>query len=140
MDYKVVYFTRTGTSKRIAEKIAAKLSCETIQITDNMNWTGIIGFLKGGYYASKNKDVMIKASKKIGAYDEIVVVSPLWAGGLAPAIKGFLKSISVEKVNLVVASNGSSIKNRQGYKSVSDIIRSKNNEDAVIRELIDRLL
>jgi len=57
MNYKVVYFTRTGNSKRVAEKIANKLSCETIQITDNINWKGILGFLKGGYYSSKNRNV-----------------------------------------------------------------------------------
>jgi len=140
MEYKVIYFTRTGTSKRIAEKIAAKLSCESIQITDNMNWKGIIGFLKGGYYASLDKDVDIKTSKKIEAFDELVVVSPLWAGGIAPAVKVFLKSISAQKVNLVITSNGSSIKNRIGYKSVTDIIKSNNDEDVVISNLIDRLL
>src|SRR5665647_2778600 len=137
MEYKVIYFTRTGTSKRIAEKIAAKLSCESIQITDNMNWKGIIGFLKGGYYASLDKDVDIKTSKKIEAFDELVVVSPLWAGGIAPAVKVFLKSISAQKVNLVITSNGSSIKNRIGYKSVTDIIKSNNDEDVVISNLID---
>lgn len=140
MNYKVVYFTRTGTSKRIAEKIANKLSCETIEITDDMNWKGIIGFLKGGYYASKNKDVDIKLSKKIETFDELVVVSPLWAGDVVPAIKVFLKSTPIDKVNLVITSNGSIIKNHSGYKSVSDIVKSRNNEDATIGNLVNSLL
>ena len=136
MNYKVVYFTRTGTSKRVAEKIANKLSCETIEITDDMNWKGIIGFIKGGYYASKNKDVDIKLSKKIETFDELIVVTPLWAGDVVPAIKVFLKSTQIDKVNLVISSNGSIIKNRSGYKSVSDIVKSKNSEDEMIGNLI----
>lgn len=139
MNYKVVYFTRTGTSKRIAEKIANKLSCDIIEITDDINWKGIIGFIKGGYYASKNKDVDIKMSKKIETFDELVVVSPLWAGNVVPAIKVFLKSTPIDRVNLVITSNGSIIKNRSGYKSVSDIVKSRNIEDATIDNLLNSL-
>ncbi len=140
MNYKVVYFTRTGTSKRIADKIAAKLSCETIQITDNKNWKGIFGFIKAGYYSSTNKAVDIKINKKIEADDELIVVSPLWAGGIAPAIKVFLETTPLDKVQLVVTSNGSNIKNRSGYKSVIDIVKNENNEDAIISDLVNSLL
>jgi hypothetical protein len=140
VNYKVVYFTRTGTSKSVAEKIANKLSCEAIQITDNMNWKGIIGFIKGGYYASQNKDVDIKINENLDGADEIIVVTPLWAGVVAPAIKTFLKTTSLDKIHLVVTSNGSNIKNPSGFKSVSDIVKSKKNEDVIINNLVTRLL
>jgi len=140
LNYKVVYFTRTGTSKRVAEKISNKLSCEAIQITDNMNWKGILGFLKGGFYASKNKDVDMKINGNLEGADELIVVTPLWAGTVVPAIKTFLKTTSVDKVHLVVTSNGSTIKNPSGFKSVSDIVKSKNNEDGIINELVNSLL
>jgi len=140
MNLKVVYFTRTGTSRRIAEKIASELSCDVLEITDNMNWKGIFGFIKGGYYASKDKAVDIRLSKEIGDYDELVVVSPLWAGGSAPAIRTFLKNVSLDKVNLVITSNGSSAKDRSGYKCVNDIIKSKSDEEVVIGELVKKLL
>lgn len=140
MNYKVVYFTRTGTSKRVAEKIANKLSCESIQITDNINWKGILGFLKGGYYASKNKKVEVKINGNLENADELIVVTPLWAGGAAPAIKTFLQSTTFNQINLVVTSAGSSIKNPLNYKSVSDIIKKNNNEDAIIENLVKSLL
>jgi flavodoxin len=140
MNYKVVYFTRTGNSERVAKKIASKLSCETIQVTDNMDWNGKVGFLKGGYYASKNKDVEIKTSKQIDDYDELIVVSPLWAGTVAPAIRVFLKSIPHNKVNLVITSSGSKINDRSDYKSVSDIVKNKHHEDEIIDILVNGML
>lgn len=140
MNYKVVYFTRTGTNKRIAENISNKLSCDVIQITDNMNWKGVLGFIKGGYYASKNKSVDIKVNGSLEGADELIVVTPLWAGGVAPAIKTFLKTTPVEKVHLVVTSNGSNIKKSSGYKSVNEIVKSKKNEDVIINNLINNLL
>ena len=139
MNYKVVYFTRTGTSKRVAEKVANKLSCEAIQITDNMNWKGILGFIRGGYYATKNKNVDIKINGNLDGVDEIIVVTPLWAGGVSPAIKAFIRTTSLNKIHLVVTSMGSNIKNPSGFKTVSDIVKSKNNEDVIISNLVNRL-
>lgn len=140
MNYKVVYFTRTDTSKKVAEKIASKLSCEAIEITDNKNWKGILGFIKGGYYASTNKDVDIKIHGNLEGTDELIVVTPLWAGGGTPAIRTFLKTTTLEKVHLVVTSKGSEIKNPSGYKSVNSIVRSKGNEETVINNLVSSLL
>lgn len=140
MKYKVVYFTRTGISKRVADKIANKLSCTAIQITDNMNWKGIFGFIKGGFYAFTNKDVDIKINENIDTADELIVVSPLWAGKVAPAISTFLKTIPLEKIHLVVTSGGSNIKNRSGFKSVSDIAKTENKEDVIINDLVTSLL
>lgn len=140
MIYKVVYFTRTGSSKRIAEKIAKKLSCEVIQITDNKNWKGFIGFIKGGFYSSANKSVQIQLSTQIEDYDELVVVSPLWAGGVVPAIKEFLKSVVNDKVHLVMNSNGSTIKDHPSCKSISNIMKNEENEDVVVDVLVKQLL
>ena len=139
MNYKVVYFTRTGNSKRVAEKIANKLSCEALQITDNMNWKGVFGYLKGGYYASLNRDVDINIPENLDSDDELIVVTPMWAGGIAPDIKTFLKSTTLSKVHLVVTSLGSKLKDRSGFKSVTDIAKNKNDEDVIISNLVSNL-
>ena len=140
MKYVVVYFTRTNTCKRVAEKISDRLPCEVIQITDNMNWKGIFGFIKAGYYSSINKKVDIKILGNLDAVNEYIVVAPLWAGGLAPATRTLLKTLPIEKVHLVVTSIGNHVKNRSGYKSVTDITKNKKNEDLVIDSLVNSLV
>lgn len=139
MKYGVVFFTRTNTSKRIAEKISNKLSCELIQITDNINWKGILGFFKAGYYSSKNKHVDIQVLGNLDVVDEYIVVAPLWAVGIAPAIKTLLKTIPIDKVHLVVTSIGNHVKDRSGYKSVHDITKLTGNENLVIDDLVNSL-
>ncbi|MBW6411405.1 flavodoxin family protein [Clostridium weizhouense] len=140
MNYKVVYFTRTGRSKRIAGEISNKLNCENIQITDNFNWKGLLGFIKGGYYVLKNKNVDIKMNHNLSNYDELIVVTPLWAGKITPAIRKFLENVSLSRVHLVVTSNGSKLIDRKGYKSVSDIVEKDHNEEDVINNLINNFL
>lgn len=87
MSYKVVYFTRTGTSRKIAEKIADKLTCEIIEISDNMKWNGIIGFIRGGYYSVTDKQIDYHLKGNITEYDDIIAVSPMWAGKPAPTMR-----------------------------------------------------
>jgi flavodoxin len=139
MNYQVVYFTRTGNSRRVAEKIANGLSLPALEITDNMNWKGISGFIRGGYYASKDKDVEIKIPPKLDDSAELIVVTPLWAGKAAPAISTFLKARALEKIHLVVTSGSTTIKDRSGYKTVCDIVKKENNEDTVISDLVKTL-
>ena len=138
-NYKVVYFTRTGNCKRVAEKIANKMNCQIIEVTDNMNWAGLWGFFKGGYYASRNKVVAIKTSDTLEDYDELIVVSPLWAGGVAPDIKELMKIVEKDKVHLVVVSSGSMISEVSEYKSATSIIVKEKTEDVVIDHLVKEL-
>lgn len=139
MSIKVVYFTRTGSSERVAEKIAKELSTNTIKITDDLNWKGPLGYMKAGYYSMKNKNVEIKIHGNIDAKDEIVFVSPLWAGGLSPAAKAFLKKFPSEKVHLVVTSKGSQMKETSGFKSIIGIVERNKNEDELVKNLVNNL-
>ena len=138
--YGVLYFTRTDNSKRVAEKIANKLSCELVQITDNINWKGIFGYIKAGFYSMTNKHVDIQFLGDLDAVEEYIIVGPLWAGGLAPALKTVLNQFPRDKVHLVVTSIESHVEDRSGYLSVDDITSKTDNEDAVIDDLVNSLL
>jgi hypothetical protein len=138
--YGVIYFTRTNNSRRVAKKISNKLSCDLIQITDNINWKGIFGYIKAGYYSMTNKSVDIQFLGNLDAVEEYIIVGPLWAGGLASAMKTLLGQFPRDKVHLVVTSIGSHVEDRTGYLSVHDVTSNTDNEDAVIGDLVKGLL
>ena len=139
MSYKILYFTRTGNCERIANKIAEKLDGQLVQVTDNKNWKGPIGFIKGGFYSTAKRKVEIELEYPIQKDDMIIAVSPLWANGIVPAIKRFLESVPHDNVHLVISSDGSTLKDRDGYKSVTDIVKNQNNEDEAIENLVHSL-
>lgn len=134
MGYKIVYYTRTGNSKRIAEKISKVIEGEVIQITDQMNWTGFFGYMKAGYYSTKDKPVKIEVHGEIKKDDTIILVAPLWAGGIAPACRSFSKQYSFERINLVVSSLGSKYEDNR-FASLFNIINKNKDEDEVIKEV-----
>jgi len=140
MKYGVIYYTRSNNSKRVAEKISNRRSCELIQITDNINWKGIVGYLKAGFYSMTNKHVDIEFLGNLDGVEETIIVGPLWAGGLAPALKTLLSQFPRDKVHLVVTSIESQVEDRSGYLSVHHISSKTGNEDVVIEDLMDNLL
>lgn len=141
MGYKVFYFSRTGNSKRIAQKIGNSLKAQAYQIEDGINWDGFSGYLKAIYYSIANKDININVNTNFNEEDEIILVGPLWVGGLAPTVKSFLKKYPYKTINLVVSSKSSRIrlKNRNLFKSVTEIVERDKNEDEIINKLLKSL-
>ena len=138
--FGVIYFTRTNNSKRVAEKISKKLSCKLIQVTDNINYKGIFGYIKAGSYSMRNKHVDIEFLGDLEGIEEYIFVGPLWAGGLAPAMRTLIKQFPRVKVHLVVTSTESHVEDRSGFLSVHDVENKTGNEDVVIEGLVNSLL
>lgn len=136
MSYQVVFFTRTGHSKRVADQIAQGLSTSLIEIDDHKNWKGLIGYIRAGFYSTVDKKVNITLSEPLDETKKIILVTPLWAGGIAPAARVFLKSHDRNQVHLVVTSIGSTVKDREGFLSVTDIVKRDQNEDQRVDELL----
>lgn len=136
MNVKVIYFTRTGNSKRIAEKIAEKLSCKTIQLTDYVDWSGPLGYAKAIYYIIAKKIIEFKLDSPIAEDDELIVVTPLWASMPCPTVAEFLKSVQRDRVHLVTSAGASEMKQTDGYRSVQAITTQKKNEDDVIAAFV----
>jgi flavodoxin len=90
MQTLVVYYSRTGSTRFAAEKIAEQLDAETCEVVDKKKRTGRLGFLASGYAATRKKLTDIEVSKPIDNYDLIIIGSPVWAGKITPAIRTFI--------------------------------------------------
>ncbi len=121
MEYTVYYYTRTGRSKAVAQKIAAEYNTTARAITDNENWNGVIGFIKGGAKASKKETTPITYDKP-QATGDIVLVFPLWAAGYPPAVQSFIDDNGRERIIAIPTSLGTKLKSRDGFKKVIDLV------------------
>ncbi len=86
----VVYYSRTGNTKYVAEKIAENLGAETCEVIDKKSRKGRFTFLTGGYESLRKKLTEIEVSKNVENYDFIIIGSPVWANGITPAIRTFI--------------------------------------------------
>ncbi len=87
----VVYYTRTGNAKFIAENIAAELGADIEEVVDLKNRQGRLAFLSAGRDATLGRETEIASTRRIPAdYDLIIVGQPVWAGNPTPAIRTYL--------------------------------------------------
>jgi len=147
MTKHVIYFSRTHTSKRIAEKLAGEFKCPVSEITDDQKWSGIFGYIKAGYYASADKPVSVCYDPQALEADQVIIVSPLWAGGPAPAIRTLLRQEPGLIPHLVLTNDGSDIhkafKRTQTLfpriKDLYGITKKMNHEDDMIQRIVHSL-
>lgn len=88
----VVYYSRTGTTRKLAQDIAIALSCDIEEIIDEKDRSGIKGFMSGGRDAMRRELTRIKPIEKNPSnYDIVVIGTPVWAANMTPAIRTYIK-------------------------------------------------
>ena len=106
----VVYYSRTGTTRKVAEYITKQLGADMEEIIDMKKRSGIWGFLIGGRDALRKKETEINEIKKDPSkYDLVIAGSPMWAGNITPAIRTYLNKYKtdIKSVAFFVTSGGS---------------------------------
>lgn len=93
----LVYYSRTGMTKKIAKMIQSKINCDIEEITDNNKYSGKLGFLKGGMNASMGRTSKINSiTKNPSDYDLIIIGTPVWASNIATPIYTYLMKYNKE--------------------------------------------
>ncbi len=91
MKILLVYFSRTGNTKKVAYFLAKKLNAKVEQIKDNTDRQGIKGYLISTFQALLGRRVLLKKPvyqpKK---FDLIVIGTPVWDWQIAPPVATYL--------------------------------------------------
>jgi len=108
----VAYYSRTGTTRQVAEAIAKELHADLEEIVDMKKRSGAMGFVIGG------KDAKLKKLTEIGRprsdpaqYALVVIGTPVWAGTMCPAIRTYITRFKdkLPEVAFLLTSGGTSI-------------------------------
>ena len=88
----VVYYSRTNTTKKLAQSIADKTDADIEEITPKVNYQGKMGFARGGKHALQEKIIDLKTLKyDPSEYDVVYIGTPVWAGKSSTPILSYLK-------------------------------------------------
>jgi flavodoxin len=87
----VVYYTRTGQTKEVAEDIAKRLGCDIEQIFDTKKRGGPIGFLSAARDAGQENLTEIEEPKRDpSGYDLVIIGTPVWNDTVSTPIRTYL--------------------------------------------------
>lgn len=87
----VVYYSRSGTTRRVAEAVSRALHCDTEAIVATASRTGVMGYLRSLVEAVQRRPSLIERTQKDPvSYDLVVVGTPVWAGSVSSPIRSYL--------------------------------------------------
>ena len=88
MKILVVYYSRSGRSRIIAEAIAQKLKADLQEIIPLKGYKGLFGFIRGGYQATRKKNPAIQPlGRDLAAYDLIIFGTPIWGSRMSSPLR-----------------------------------------------------
>lgn len=92
MQNLIIYYSNTNYNKNLATIIGKKLSSQVEGITDKYSdKKGFKLYFSGGLSAILGKKTRINELKNnLEEYEQVILLSPIWAGTLPPAVKSFL--------------------------------------------------
>ncbi|MFZ2455719.1 MAG: flavodoxin [Candidatus Altiarchaeia archaeon] len=96
----VVYYSKTGNTRRLAEEIARELCCDIDEIRDKKERSGVTGWFSGSRDAFRKFLTDIEFARDPSEYDLVIVGSPIWSFGIAPAVRTYFTR-NIEKFNNV---------------------------------------
>ncbi len=120
-DKLVVYYSRSGSTRKVAKKLAEYLDCDLAEIISKKSFKGPFGWLAGGRLAMKEEPVdIIEPEEKPEDYNLVIVCGPVWASNITPPIRKYLST------------------NKEKFRNVSYLLTfSGSGQDKVLEKLTE---
>jgi flavodoxin len=89
----IVYYSRTGVTKKIAEYLKEKLNADIEEVLSVTDRSGLVGYMLCAREATQKKSAQISELLKDPAkYDLMVVGGPIWAWNLSSPVRAVLEN------------------------------------------------
>lgn len=102
----VVFYSKGGTTKKLAQELAKCLKADIDEIIDKKGRGGPIGFLTAGRDAMKGRETEIESKLSPEKYGLVAVGTPVWGGSLTPAVRTYLKKHKFKKAAFFCTCGG----------------------------------
>jgi flavodoxin len=123
---QVIFYSRTGNTRTVAEVIAKSLDFHLQEIQDLKDRSGFFGFIGGMIDVRKNPITTISPEAvDLDEYDVLFIGSPIWGMKFAPAITTFLEGTDFTGKKVILFTTTSSRMKQTAFDQYSDLIHTK---------------
>ena len=122
----VVFYSRTGTTKKVAEVLAIKLNADLEEIKDTVERGGAKGYLISGRDATLRRLTKLEpAAKNPADYDRVIIGTPIWSWNMSVPVRTFVteQKNNFKSVAFFCTMGGSG--NERAFGEMSAIIGQK---------------
>jgi len=87
----LIYYSRTGFTKKVAEELATEWECNVEAIGDIKSRGGLFGYMRSAFEALYKKLPDIKSMQKDPSQYKLVVIgSPVWASNIPSPVRTYI--------------------------------------------------
>jgi flavodoxin len=109
---RIVYVSRTGHSRALAQEVAAQLGETACEIIDKVDRRGLIGYLRSGRQAMRKMATPIgDPGVDLAGAGAVILVQPIWASAVVPPLRSWLQAhkqdLAGKKLGLLASNMGS---------------------------------
>jgi flavodoxin len=154
MNPLIVFYSRDGSTRTVAQAIAEKLQCPIEEITELKSRKGFFGFMRSGYEATTKKSAKINPLNANPAdFDLIIIGTPLWAGSMSSPIRAFITQFEKDLNKVAVFCSKGGTENHKAFSGVKEILKKdpiatldllqkevqKNNFQEKVQTFVDKI-
>ncbi len=89
----VAYFSRSGTTHRVALDLVSALDADREEITERVRRRGIIGYARSAVEATLKSIIDLNPTgHDVSAYDVVVIGTPVWNGSMSSPVRSFIRN------------------------------------------------
>lgn len=123
---QILYYSWNGKTRHCAQTAGRLLNAPVTEIVERCpRKKGVLGFLRAGYEASKQKHADIQMLPSLDG-EMVVLVFPVWASKTPPAINTALRTLDFAGRQVVaIITMGGPTKHIPCYDIVGDLVRQR---------------
>jgi flavodoxin len=123
MNTLVVYYSCSGTTARFAAAIINATGATGRELVDTRKRTGIPGRALAAMLGSSTK--LKDPNFSVEGFDTVVLMTPIWAGNLTPAMNTFLKKVDLTGKRVIIGLVGAADENLKAAEKMRQKIEGK---------------
>lgn len=104
----LIYYSYTGSTRKIAQKIAEEQNAEVLELKEVKKRSKVGAYIAGSFAAMRHKKANLEPFDTYWeTFDKIIIAMPIWAGSPAPAMNNIIEHLPKGKeVELYFVSGG----------------------------------
>ncbi|MCK5010056.1 MAG: hypothetical protein KAS98_06200 [Deltaproteobacteria bacterium] len=135
----IVYYSRTGKTRIVANALKEQLTCEIAEIKSTEDREGFWGVITCVLDSLLDRDDIIEPfNKDLKGYNPIIIASPIWIGKLSSPARTFIKQAELKdkEVDIFLTYNGKLTEEKE--KALEDKITSQGIELKCLYKIITK--
>ena len=123
MNGLIIYFSRTGRTRRVAKGIQEATGFDLEEIKEKAGRVGPLGWLKSGMESTRRMlPQIIPLTHDPSRYDIVVIGTPIWASNMSSPIRAFITKYK-DKINqIALFCTGDGVEPEKVFIPISELL------------------